>query len=69
MRFDIYGRYRLDVEREDDGGVIYRLDRGGRRRIYDFVIPGNLAETDIATCLDDILDELAGTGAVIKRLD
>lgn len=69
MRFDIYGRYMLDVERERDGWAIYRMDRGRRRRIYDFAIPGHLTETDIITYLDDILHELAGTGAVIKRLD
>ena len=69
MRFDIYGRYTLDVERQDDGWAIYRLDRGGRRRIYDLAIPGHLAEADIVTYLDDILHELAGAGAVIKRLD
>ena len=69
MRFDIYGRYTLEVEWQNDAWAIYRLDRGGRWRIYDFAIPGHLAETDIMTYLDDILHELAGAGAVIKRLD
>ncbi|NKB58505.1 MAG: hypothetical protein GKS00_19425 [Alphaproteobacteria bacterium] len=69
MRFDIYGRYTLEVERQDDGWAVYRPDRGGRRRVFDFVIPSDLPDTEIATYLDDILHELAGLGAEIRRLD
>ncbi len=69
MRFDIYGRYTLEVERQDDGWAVYRPDRGGHRRVFDFVIPSDLPDTEIATYLDDILHELAGLGAEIRRLD
>lgn len=69
MRFDIYGRYQLEIVRKDDRWVIYRLDVGKRRAFNDLVIPAALQEDEIQTYLDDMLHEWAGQGGVIRRLD
>ncbi len=69
MRFDIYGRYRLEVVREDERWVMYRLDFGKRRVSSDFVIPASLRPDELATYLDDMLHEGARPGDIIRRID
>jgi hypothetical protein len=69
MRFDIYGRYRLDVVRETDSWVVYRLGEGKRRRDPELVIPSHLTADEIGTYLDDLFHEWAFPGAEIRRLD
>ena len=69
MRFDIYGRYQLEVLRTENRWEIYRHDFGKRRRLADFVIPETLGPADIAVFLDDMLHEEAGPGDVIRRID
>ena len=69
MRFDVYGRFRLEIVREDERWLIYRLDLGKRRPMTDFVIPSDLGPEEIATYLDDMLHEEAGPGDSIRRLD
>ncbi len=68
MIFDIYGRHRLEVLREDGRWAIYRLDDGRRRQFSDFVIPAEMEEDQIAGYLDDMLHEAAGPGAAIRRI-
>ncbi len=68
MVFDIYGRYRLEVLREDGRWAVYRLDSGRRRSFSDFAIPSDLREDQIAGYLDDMLHEAAGPGAAIHRI-
>lgn len=69
MRFDIYGRYQLEVAREDERWIMYRLDYGKRRETSDFVIPASLRPDELATYLDDMLHELARPGDIIRRTD
>ncbi len=69
MKFDIYGRYRLEVIREGGSWVVYRLDNGKRRKESNLVVPSSTRAADIATYLDDVLHELAYPGATIRRLD
>lgn len=69
MRFDIYGRYELEIIRKDDRWVIYRTDAGKRRSEGDLVIPASFGADEIATYLDDMLHEWAKPGRVIRRLD
>jgi hypothetical protein len=68
MRFDIYGRFQLDVRRENDSWEVYRLEHGKRARMNDFVIPSTLEADEIATYLDDIFHELSGPGQRIELL-
>jgi hypothetical protein len=66
MIFDIYGRFQLDVQRENDAWVIYRPEPGKRVRVSDIVIPSMLEAEEIATYLDDIYHELAGYGQRVE---
>lgn len=68
MKFNIYGRFQLDVRRENDGWEVYHLEPGKRARVNDLVIPPTLDADDIATYLDDIFHELAGPGQNVHRM-
>jgi len=52
MRFDVYGRFRLEVQRENDSWVVYRLSLGRRIKLDDLIVPNVLAAEEIATFLE-----------------
>ena len=66
MRFDIYGRFQLEVLRENNSWVVYRTGLGTRARDNGVVIPNSLAPTEIAIFLDDLFHELCGPGQMIR---
>jgi hypothetical protein len=68
MRFDIYGRFQVEVRRENEAWVVYRAELGKRSRLHDVVVPPQLDEDDIATYLDDVFHEYAGIGQTVVRL-
>jgi hypothetical protein len=68
MRFDIYGRFQVEVRRENNGWVAYRAELGKRARLHDVVIPSDLDANDIGTYLDDVFHEFAGIGHGVERL-
>lgn len=68
MKFNIYGRFQVEIRRENDCWIVYRLELGKRGRMNDVVIPGNLEEIEIATYLDDIFHELAGIGQRVEAI-
>jgi hypothetical protein len=68
MRFNIYGRFQLEVRRENDSWEVYRLEPGKRVKVNDLVIPSSLNSDEIATYLDDIFHELSGFGQRIELL-
>ncbi len=69
MRFNIYGRFRLEVRREQGRWMAYRLTSGTRVPEDELVIPAELAEDELALYLDDIFHELAGAGQSIEAMD
>lgn len=68
MEFDIYGRFRLQVVRENDRWVAYRTGVGTRAREPGIVIPPDMGHAEIAAYLDDLFHELAGPGEVVRTL-
>jgi hypothetical protein len=68
MRFNIYGRFQLEVRRENDSWEVYRLEPGRRAKVNDLIIPSSLNSDEIATYLDDIFHELSGFGQRIELL-
>ncbi|WLI88868.1 hypothetical protein Q4S45_19520 [Massilia sp. R2A-15] len=66
MKFNIYGRFQLEVRRANDSWEAYRLEGGKRRSVDDFVIPSTFDEAEIATYLDDLYHELSGPGQRIE---
>lgn len=68
MKFDIYGRFQLDVRRENDAWEVYHLEPGKRAKVSELVIPPTLEAAEIATYLDDIFHELAGPRQNVKLM-
>ncbi|WP_312552405.1 hypothetical protein [Massilia sp.] len=66
MRFNIYGRFQLEVRREQERWMAYRLISGTRVPEDELVIPAELGEHELAVYLDDIFHELAGPGQSIE---
>jgi len=66
MKFNIYGRFRVDVRRENEFWIVYRSGLGKRARLNDVVIPSNLVAQDLATYLDDIFHEFAKFGENVE---
>ena len=70
LRFDVYGRYVLVVERHGDGWrALQEGDDGKRGLRSDLVIPGDLSPDDIAPHLDALLHESARPGARVWRIE
>ena len=65
MRFNVYGRFTLDVVREGSQWTVYRLEPGRRIKVRDFAIPSSLRAAEIGTFLDDIYHELAQPGETV----
>ena len=68
MRFNVYGRFQVDIRREGDGWVAYRPGAGTRTPLEDLVVPAHLAPGELPTYLDDVYHEFAGAGDEIVAL-
>lgn len=68
MRFDVYGRFQLEVLRENGEWAVYKLSPGTRVRDVNLVIPSSVAATEIAVYLDDLLHELSGPEQCVRLL-
>ena len=66
MRLNVYGRFKLDIVREGNQWVVYRLELGKRIKVGDFAIPSALREAEIGTFLDDIYHELETPGQTVQ---
>ena len=66
MKFNIYGRFQVDVRRENDFWVAYRSELGKRTQLNELVIPPDLIAQELATYLDDIFHEFAKHGQKIE---
>lgn len=67
MKFDVYGRFQVEVVWEKDQWVVYKLGTGTRAR-SDFVIPSSVAASEVGTYLDDLLHELSGPNQSVRQL-
>ncbi|CAB3653437.1 DUF7661 family protein [Achromobacter aegrifaciens] len=68
MKFDIYGRFQLDIRREGAVWTVYRSEAGKRVRAADIAIPADVPADGLAEYLDDIYHELSGPGDRIERI-
>ena len=68
MKFNMYGRFQVEVRRENASWAVYRSELGKRSRLNDIVLPPDLAADDLATYLDDIFHEFAGHGQNVERM-
>ena len=68
MKFDIFGRFKLEVVREQDQWVAYRLEPGKRMKVPELAIPAMLEPLEIAEYLDDLYHEMAKPGQVVREI-
>lgn len=68
MKFNIYGRFQVEVRRDNACWKAYRTDLGRRTALSDFVIPADLDADEIGTFLDDIFHEFAGIGQQVELI-
>jgi hypothetical protein len=69
MRFDIYGRYEIEVARDGATWKAFSVGEGKRVPLDDILIPPDVREDELQTYLDDLLHELATPGRTIRRVD
>jgi hypothetical protein len=69
MKFDVYGRFFVEVIRDSGRWIVYRIDRGRRLREDDLVIPGDTRADDIPSALEDLLHENAAPDRKIKLIE
>jgi hypothetical protein len=68
VKFDVYGRFQLEVAREGNTWVVYRVVPGKRIRAEDLTIPSEIQPSEIATYLDDLFHEGAAPGTSVRLL-
>jgi hypothetical protein len=68
MKFDIYGRFQLEVVRQNDRWVVYRLGLGTRAMTTDIFLPPDLNVRDLAVFLGDHFHEYADSNQSIREL-
>lgn len=68
MKFDVYGRFRIDIVREGARWVVYRIQEGKRVHDDTIAIPAGLRPDEIAGYLDDVLHEWSRPGRKIRGL-
>jgi hypothetical protein len=68
MKFNIYGRFEIEVHREGDSWVAYRAALGKRRRVEELVIPCELTSAELAGYLDAFFHEYAQPGQRVELL-
>jgi hypothetical protein len=66
VKFNIYGRFQIEVHREDDSWVAYRAVLGTRRRVEELVIPCELTTEELAAYLDAFFHEYAEPGQRVE---
>jgi hypothetical protein len=68
MKFNIYGRFQVEVRREKESWIVYRAEMGKRAKLNDIVIPPELEKNDIVGYLDDLFHEFAGVGQCVELM-
>jgi len=69
MKFEVYGRFTLEVQRENDQWRVYRLSPGKRVPEPEIVLPSNLDRAEIGQAIDDLFHELARPGERVVLID
>jgi hypothetical protein len=68
VRFDIYGRFEIEVLKADTGWIAFRYGNGSRTPYRELVFPQGLQESELERFLDDHFHEYALTGQVVRRM-
>jgi hypothetical protein len=68
VKVDVFGRFQLDVVREGQRWVVYRLELGKRIPWSELAIPATLEAGEICEYLDDLYHEMAKPGQRVREL-
>ena len=68
MKYSVYGRFKVEVVRQDDGWRVYRIGQGIKRPDPNVQIPPDASKPEILMALDDTFHELAVPGASIEEI-
>ena len=68
VKFDVYGRFQVDVVREDERWVVYKVADGKRTKL-GIVIPSSFDAAEIGQYLDDVFHEAARPGETVRRTE
>lgn len=69
MRFNIYNRFVLEIIREDERWIAFRIGEGIKAPDDNLIIPQDLEPSELITFLDDMFHEFARPGRSIEILD
>lgn len=68
MKFDIYGRFQIEIVPSHKGWRAFRIGNGTRVPFPDLVLPEGINEIDIGHFLDDHFHEYAQPGQTIRQI-
>jgi hypothetical protein len=68
QRFDVYGRFRIEVVRDGDRWVVYRLGLGTRRHDDAIGVPDSVTPSELRGVLEDLLHEYARPGYELRPI-
>ena len=66
VRFDVYGRFELEVVKEKGVWIAYRIALGTRVRENALVFPEVIEASELVTYIDDVFHELSGPGQSVR---
>ncbi len=69
MKFDVYGRFFIEVTRESGRWIAHRIDQGRRSKMHELAIPGEAQADDIPRWLEDLLHEYALPNRTVTRIE
>jgi hypothetical protein len=69
VKFDVYGRFVIEVIRQDGDWMVYRVEPGRRLRMQEIIIPADVPSDQVLRYLDDLWHESADSGKTIRRLE
>jgi len=69
MKFDVYGRFIVEVIRHGEEWEIFLVEQGRRLRMDEVAIPSETPMDRIPYYLEDLWHESASPGKAIRRLD
>ena len=68
MKYSVYGRFKLEVIRQDDAWQVFRLGQGIKRPEPNVHIPPDALPSELLVALDDVFHELASPGDCIEEI-
>lgn len=69
MKFNVYGRFQIELRREQGSWCAYRHEHGKCVPLHDVIIPGDVGVDELATFLDDLFHEYARPGDSVSVLE